>query len=139
MKMFIPCPGVSRAPIPSAFCVPLQLLHLLPPAGHHRVCIRAIVCECSLGPVCDQRQPLQHQAVPRNHTRQVINHARKSRVRTFIKKVEAAITSGDQAVAREALRVAQPEMQRGVTNGVFHRNTISRKISRLNAQIKAMV
>ena len=76
--------------------------------------------------------------IRRNHTRQVINHARKSRVRTFIKMVEAAITSGDQAVAREALRVAQPEMQRGVTNGVFHRITISRKISRLNAQIKAM-
>jgi small subunit ribosomal protein S20 len=55
-----------------------------------------------------------------------------------MKKVELAIASGDQDGARIALTVAQPEMQRGVTRGIYHRNTMSRKISRLNAAIKAM-
>ncbi|MAI99654.1 MAG: 30S ribosomal protein S20 [Nisaea sp.] len=76
--------------------------------------------------------------IRRNDERRVINHARKSRIRTFIKKVEVAIASGNQDVARDALTVAQPEMQRGVSRGVYHRNTISRKISRLNAAIKAL-
>jgi small subunit ribosomal protein S20 len=76
--------------------------------------------------------------IRRNEQRRVINHARKSRIRTFMKKVELAIASGDQDGARIALTVAQPEMQRGVTRGIYHRNTISRKISRLNAAIKAM-
>lgn len=66
------------------------------------------------------------------------NHARKSRVRTYVKKVEAAIAGGDRAVAAEALRVAQPEMQRSVTKGVAHLNTVARKISRLAARIKAL-
>jgi small subunit ribosomal protein S20 len=66
------------------------------------------------------------------------NHARKSRMRTFIKKVETAIAGGDKAVAAEALRAAQPEMQRAATNGVVHSNTISRKISRLAARIKSL-
>ncbi len=66
------------------------------------------------------------------------NHARKSRMRTIIKKVEAAIASGDKAVAAEALRAAQPEMQRAATKGVVHRNMISRKLSRLSARIKAL-
>lgn len=67
------------------------------------------------------------------------NVARKSRMRTFIKKVETAISSGDKAAAVEALRVAQPEMQRAVTKGVAHANTIARKISRLSARIKATI
>ncbi len=66
------------------------------------------------------------------------NRARKSRMRTFVKKVEAAITGGDPEAATEALRVAQPEMQRAATKGVVHRNTVSRKLSRLSARIKAM-
>jgi small subunit ribosomal protein S20 len=66
------------------------------------------------------------------------NHARKSRMRTFIKKVETAIAGGDKAVAAEALRAAQPEMQRAATKGVVHSNTISRKISRLAARIKSL-
>ena len=66
------------------------------------------------------------------------NRARKSRMRTFIKKVEAAIAGGDKALAAEALRVAQPEMQRAATKGVVHLNTVSRKLSRLSARIKAM-
>jgi small subunit ribosomal protein S20 len=66
------------------------------------------------------------------------NHARKSRMRTFIKKVEAAIAGGDKAVAADALKAAHPEMQRAATKGVVHANTIARKISRLSARIKAI-
>ena len=66
------------------------------------------------------------------------NKARKSRMRTFIKKVEAAISGGDKAAATEAFRAAQPEMQRAAGKGVVHSNTVSRKLSRLSARIKAM-
>ncbi len=66
------------------------------------------------------------------------NAARKSRMRTFIKKVETAIAAGDKAAAVEALRIAQPEAQRAVTKGVSHLNTVARKISRLSARIKAL-
>jgi len=67
-----------------------------------------------------------------------VNKARRSRIRTFLRKVEDAITGGDQAVAATALKAAQPEIQRGVTRGVLHKNTASRKISRLSARIKSM-
>jgi small subunit ribosomal protein S20 len=66
------------------------------------------------------------------------NQARKSRMRTFVKKVEAAIAGGDKQSAGEALRAAQPEMQRAAGKGVAHSNTISRKLSRLSARIKAL-
>lgn len=66
------------------------------------------------------------------------NHARKSRMRTFVRKVEAAIASGDKAVAAEALRAAQPEMQRAAGKGVIKLNTVSRKLSRLSARIKGL-
>ena len=66
------------------------------------------------------------------------NQARKSRMRTFVKKVETAIASGDRTAAAEALRIAQPEMQRAVTKGVSHLNTVARKLSRLSARIKAL-
>jgi small subunit ribosomal protein S20 len=66
------------------------------------------------------------------------NHARKSRMRTFVKKVELAIASGDKAAAADALRAAQPEMQRAATKGVTHPNTVARKLSRLSARIKAL-
>lgn len=66
------------------------------------------------------------------------NHARKSRMRTFIKKVETAIASGDKEAAQNAFRAARPEMQRAVTKGVVHLNTVSRKLSRLSARIKAI-
>ena len=67
-----------------------------------------------------------------------INKARRSRIRTFLRKVEEAIAKGDAAVAREALQNAQPELMRGVTKGVVHMNTASRKISRLSARVKAL-
>jgi small subunit ribosomal protein S20 len=70
--------------------------------------------------------------------RTAINKARRSRVRGFIRKVEEAIATGDVAVAAEALRVAQPELQRAATKGVMHRNTASRKVSRLAQRVKAL-
>jgi small subunit ribosomal protein S20 len=71
-------------------------------------------------------------------TRTARNHARKSRMRTFVKKVESAIATGDKSAAAEALRAAQPEMQRASDKGVVHANTVSRKLSRLSACIKAL-
>ncbi len=71
-------------------------------------------------------------------TKTEVNRARTSRVRTFVKKVETAITSGDKKAASDALRAAQPELHRGVTKGVIRKQTASRKLSRLSARIKAM-
>lgn len=67
-----------------------------------------------------------------------INKARRSRIRTFIRKVEEAIASGNADAAKLALQTAQPELMRGVTKGVVHKNTASRKISRLAARVKAL-
>ncbi|SCY27684.1 30S ribosomal protein S20 [Paracoccus tibetensis] len=67
-----------------------------------------------------------------------VNKARRSRIRTFIRKVEEAIASGNADAAKEALRIAQPELMRGVTKGVVHKNTASRKISRLAARVGAL-
>lgn len=76
--------------------------------------------------------------IRRNARREEINRSRKSRVRTFVKKVELAIAAGDKESASVALRLAQPELHRGVSKGVLHRNTAARKISRLSARINAM-
>ena len=67
-----------------------------------------------------------------------VNRARVSRIRTFIKKVEVAIATGDKKAAQAALNAAEPEMMRGVTKGVLRHNTASRKVSRLSARIKAL-
>ncbi len=67
-----------------------------------------------------------------------VNRNRVSRIRTFVKKVETAIADGNKDAAREALQHAQPELMRGVAKSIIHRNTVSRKISRLSARIKAM-
>jgi small subunit ribosomal protein S20 len=66
------------------------------------------------------------------------NKARKSRVRTYVRKLEEAIASGDKAAAQEAFRAAQPEMQRAVTKSTMHANTVSRKISRMSARVKSL-
>ena len=71
-----------------------------------------------------------------NSRMEVVNKVRKNRVRSFIKKVEIAIDKADKNKAKEAFILAQPEMHRSVTNGVFKKNTISRKLSRLSARIK---
>ena len=66
------------------------------------------------------------------------NKARKSRVRSFVRKLEEAIATGDKSAAQEAFRAAQPEMQRAATKGTLHANTVARKVSRLSARVKAM-
>ena len=67
-----------------------------------------------------------------------VNTARRSRMRTYIRKVEEAIASGDQKAAAEALKTAQPEIMRAASKGVLHKNTSARKISRLSSRVKAM-
>jgi small subunit ribosomal protein S20 len=74
--------------------------------------------------------------IRRNQARAEINKSRISRIRTFIKKVESAIGTGDVAAAKLALKEAQPEIMRGVSKGVLHKNTASRKMSRLSASVK---
>jgi small subunit ribosomal protein S20 len=70
--------------------------------------------------------------------RTAVNTARRSRIRTFIRRVEEAIRSGDAEAAREALRAAQPEIMRGSAKSVMHANTASRKVARLSHRVKAM-
>ena len=70
--------------------------------------------------------------------RYAVNKARRSRIRTFLRKVEEAIATGDQATATAALKAAQPELDRGVTKGVLHKNTVARKMSRLASRVKAL-
>ena len=70
--------------------------------------------------------------------RTAVNTARRSRIRSFLRKVEEAIASGDAKSASEALRTAQPEIMRAASKGVLHKNTASRKISRLASRVKAL-
>ncbi len=74
----------------------------------------------------------------RNARRADVNGARRGRVRTHVKKVEAALDAGDREAAAAALKAAQPELMRGVARGVVHRNTATRKVARLNARVKAL-
>lgn len=76
--------------------------------------------------------------IRRNERRATINGNRIGRIRTHVKQVEAAIAAGDKPAATAALRAAQPELQRGAQKGVIHANTVSRKLSRLSARIKAL-
>ncbi len=76
--------------------------------------------------------------IRRNARRAVVNSTRMSRVRTFIKKAEAAIAAGNQAVAKETFRTAESEIMRAVSKGTMHMNTAARKVSRLSARVKAM-
>ncbi len=73
-----------------------------------------------------------------NARRAEVNKSRKSRIRTFVKKVELALESGNAEEARLALKAAQPELMRGVTKGVLHKKTASRKVSRLAKRVKAL-
>lgn len=82
--------------------------------------------------------PQSKKRARQNERRFAINKARRSRIRTQLRKVEEAIASGDQDAALSALRAAQPELMRGVTKGVFHKNTAARKMSRLSARVKAL-
>jgi small subunit ribosomal protein S20 len=76
--------------------------------------------------------------IRRNAKREVINTARKNRIRSFIRKVEDAIDAGDKDSAAAALRAAQPEIHRGVNKGILHRNTAARRLSRLSTRINAL-
>ena len=68
-----------------------------------------------------------------------VNKARRSRIRTYLKKVDEALDSGDKGIAQQALKVVQPELMRGVSKGIMHKNTASRKMSRLSSRVKALV
>ena len=70
--------------------------------------------------------------------RYAVNKARRSRIRTFLRKVEEAIASGNSEAAAAALKAAQPELARGVTKGILHKNTVARKMSRLSSRVKAV-
>ena len=82
--------------------------------------------------------PQAKKRIRRNDRRAEINGARVSRIRTFVKKVELALTAGDKDAAVAALAAAQPEMMRGVSKGVLHKNTVSRKVSRLTKRVAAL-
>ena len=82
--------------------------------------------------------PQAEKRIRRNERRAAVNKARLSRIRTQVKKVESAIAAGDKAGAQAALQAAQPELLRGVSKGVVHKNTGSRKVSRLAAQLKKL-
>jgi len=70
--------------------------------------------------------------------RTLVNKNRRTRIRTYLRKVEEAIASGDQVAAAAALKAVQPEIMRGVTKGILHKNTASQKVSRLSARVKAL-
>ncbi|MEO0031330.1 MAG: hypothetical protein RIS94_1088 [Pseudomonadota bacterium] len=82
--------------------------------------------------------PQARKRIRRNERRAEINGNRLSRIRTFVKKVEAALAGGDKTEAAEALKAAQPELARGVARGVLHKNTVARKMSRLTKRVAAL-
>lgn len=82
--------------------------------------------------------PQARKRIRRNERRAEINGNRLGRIRTFVKKVEVALAGGDKTAASEALKAAQPELARGVARGVLHKNTASRKLSRLTKRVAAL-
>lgn len=82
--------------------------------------------------------PQSKKRARQNEKRYAINKMRRSRIRTHLRFVEEALASGDKDKAAEALKAAQPELMRGVTKGVMHKNTAARKMSRLAARVKAL-
>jgi small subunit ribosomal protein S20 len=82
--------------------------------------------------------PQSKKRARQSDARYAVNKARRSRIRTFIRKVEEAIASGNTEAAVAALRAAQPEMARGISKGVLHKNTVARKMSRLSSRVKSV-
>ncbi len=82
--------------------------------------------------------PSAKKAVRKIAHRTAINKSRRSRMRTYVRKVEEAIASGDPAAASAALRAAEPLVMRAAQNGIVHKNTASRKVSRLTRRVKAL-
>lgn len=82
--------------------------------------------------------PQSRKRIRRNARRTEVNVNRRSRIRSFIKRVETAIEGGDKQAAADALKAAQPEIARGVAKGVLHRNTAARKLSRLTKRVATL-
>ena len=82
--------------------------------------------------------PQSKKRARQSEARYAVNKARRSRIRTFLRRVEEALASGNQTAAAEALKVAQPELARGVSKGVMHKNTVARKKSRLSSRVKSL-
>jgi len=82
--------------------------------------------------------PQAKKRIRRNDRRSEVNGARVSRIRTMVKKVENAAAAGDKQGASEALKLVQPEIAKGVSKGVIHKNTASRKYSRLTKRVAAL-
>ncbi len=82
--------------------------------------------------------PQSKKRARQNDRNRLVNKNRRSRIRTFIRKVEEAIAGGDKESALVALRSAQPELMRGISKGIFHKNTAARKMSRLAARVNAI-
>ena len=82
--------------------------------------------------------PQSKKRARQNERKLKVNKARRSRIRTFLKKVEEAITAGDKSAANIALKSAQPELMRGVTKGIYKKNTAARKMSRLSSRVKSL-
>ena len=82
--------------------------------------------------------PQAKKRIRRNANRAIVNGNRVGRIRTFVKRAEAALASGDKTAATEAMAQVQPELARGVSKGVLHKNTASRKFSRLNKRVEAL-
>ncbi|NCP10354.1 MAG: 30S ribosomal protein S20 [Sphingomonadales bacterium] len=82
--------------------------------------------------------PQAKKRIRRNTARTIVNGARTSRIRTMVKKVEAAAEAGDKKAAADALKAVQPEMAKGVAKGVLHKNTAARKFSRLTKRVAAL-
>lgn len=82
--------------------------------------------------------PQSKKRARQSEARYAVNKARRSRIRTYLRKVEEALASGNQEAASTALRAAQPELARGITKGVLHKNTVARKMSRLSSRVKAL-
>ncbi len=82
--------------------------------------------------------PQAKKRIRRNAKRQIINHSRVSRVRTFIKAVESAVEAGQKSEAVEALKKVQPEIARGISRGIIHKNTAARKFSRLSKRVASL-
>jgi small subunit ribosomal protein S20 len=82
--------------------------------------------------------PSAKKATRKIEARTAVNKSRRSRIRSFLRKVEEAITAGDHKVALDALRAAEPEINRAASKGIVHANTAARKVSRLNSRVKAL-
>jgi len=82
--------------------------------------------------------PQARKRIRRNEARTIVNRNRVSRIRTLIRKVEAALSAGDKAAAAQAMGAMQPELARGVAKGVVHKNTAARKFSRLTKRLSAL-